>query len=167
MDCSTPGLHVYHQLPELAQTHVHWVGDAIPPSYPLSSLLLPPSVLPSIRVFSNESVLHIKWPKNWSFSISPSSEYSGLIFLRIDWFDCLAVQGTLKCLLQHHRSKALILWCSAFFMVQLSHRYRTTGKNIALSNRDNINLLWHLKQRSLRGPKDKYFLCSFVWLFCP
>ena len=94
--------------------------------------LLLPSIFPSIRVFSNESVLHIRWPKNWSFSfsISPSNEYSGLISLRIDWLDLLAVQGTLKSLLQHHSSKASILCCSAFFMVQLSHLYMTTGKTI-------------------------------------
>ena len=96
--------------------------------------LLPPSIFPSIRVFSNESVLHIRWPKYWSFSfsISPSNEYSGLISSRIDWFDLLALQGTLKSLLQHHSLKASILWCSAFFMVQLSHSYMTTGKIIAL-----------------------------------
>ena len=88
-------------------------------------LLLPPSILPSIRVFSNESVLHIRWPKycSFSFNISPSNEYSGLIFFRMDWFDLLAAQGTLKSLLQHHNSKASILWCSVFFMVQLSHLY--------------------------------------------
>ena len=127
-------------------------------------LLLPPSIFPSIKVFSNKSVLHSWWPKYWSFSfsISPSNEYSGLISFRMDWLDLLAVQGTLKSLLQHHSSKALILWCSAFFIVQPSHPYLTTEETIALSNRDNINLLWHLKQRSLRGPKDKYFLCSFV-----
>ena len=96
-------------------------------------LLLPPSIFPSIRVFSNESALCIRWPKYWSFSfsISPSNEYSGLISFRIDWFDLLAVQQTLKCLLQHHNLKASILWCSAFFMVQLSHPYMTTGKIIA------------------------------------
>ena len=93
-------------------------------------LLLPPSVFPSIRVFSNESVLCIRWPKYWSFSfsISPSSDYSGLISFRMDWLDLLAVQGSLKSLLQHHSSEASILWCSAFFMVQLSHLYMTTGK---------------------------------------
>ena len=98
-------------------------------------LLLLPSIFPSIRIFSNESVLHIRWPKYWSFSfsISPSNEYSGLISLRIDWFDLLAVQGTLKSLLQHHSSKASILRHSAFFMVQLSHPYMTTGKTIALT----------------------------------
>ena len=95
-------------------------------------LLLLPSILPSIRVFSNESVLRIGWPKYWSFSFSPSSEYSGLISFRMDWFDLLAVQGTLKSLLQNHSSKASILWCSAFFTVQLSHRYMTTGNTLAL-----------------------------------
>ena len=96
-------------------------------------LLLLPSIFPSIRVFSNESVLHIRWPKCWSFSfkISPSNEYSGLISFRMEWVDLLAVQGTLKSLLQHHSSKASILWCSAFFIVQLSHSYMTTGKTIA------------------------------------
>ena len=97
-------------------------------------LLLLPSIFPSIRVFSNESALHLSWPKYWSFSfnISPSNEYSGLISLRTDWLDSLAVQGTLKSLLQHHSSKASVLQCSAFFMVQLSHPYMTTGKTIAL-----------------------------------
>ena len=101
------------------------------------SLLLLPSIFPSIRVFSNESVLHIRWPNYWSFSfiISPSNEYSGLISFRIDWFDLLAVQRTLKSFLQHHSSKASILWCSAFFIVQLSHPYMTTGKTIALTRR--------------------------------
>ena len=117
----------------LAQTCVHRVSDAIQPSYPLSSLLLLPLVFPSNRVFSSESVLHIRWPKYWSFSISPSNEYSGLISFRIDWFDLFAIQGTLKSLLQHHSSKASILWCSAFFMVQLTHPYMITGKTIALT----------------------------------
>ena len=98
-------------------------------------LLLLPSIFPSIRVFSNETVLRIRWPKYWSFSfsISPSDEYSGLMSFRIDWFDLLAVQGTLKSILQHHSSKASILWCFAFFIVQLSHPYMTTGKTIALT----------------------------------
>ena len=98
-------------------------------------LFLPPSIFPSIRIFSNESFLHIRWPKCWSFSfsISPSNEYSGLISFRIDWFDLLTVQGTLKSLLQHHSSKASILWHSAFFTVQLSHPYMTTGKITALT----------------------------------
>ena len=136
MDCSTPGLPVHHQLPEFTQTQVHWVSDAIQPSHPLSSPSPPASLFPSTRVFSNESVLLIWWPNNWncSFSISPSNEYSGLISFRIDWFDFLAVQGTLKNLLQHHSSKASILRHSAFFMVQLSHPYMTTGKTIALTS---------------------------------
>ena len=96
-------------------------------------LLLPPSIFPSIRVLSSKSALHIRWPKYWSFSISPSNEYSGLIFFRIDWFDLLAVQGTLRSLPQYHSLKASILWCSAFFMVPLSHTCMTTGKTIALS----------------------------------
>ena len=98
-------------------------------------LLLPPLIFPSIRAFSNESVLHIRWPKYWSFSfsISPSNEYWGLISLRMDWSDFLAIQGTLKSLLQHHSSKASILWCSAFIIVQLSHPYMATGKTIALT----------------------------------
>ena len=108
--------------PSPTQTQVHWVGDAIQPSHPLSSLLLLPSIFPSIRVFSNESVLHIRWPVYWSFSfnISPSNEYSGLISFRMDWVDLLAVQGTLKSLLQHHSSKASIRWHSPFFVVQLT-----------------------------------------------
>ena len=131
MDCSTPGLPVRHQLLEFAQTHVHRVSDTIQPYHPLLS----PSSAFSIRVFSNESVLHIRWPKYWSFgfSISPSSEYSGLISFRMDWFDLLAVQGTLKSLLQHHSSKASIFRRSVFFMVQLSLSCMTTGKIIALT----------------------------------
>ena len=112
------------------------IESVMPPNHLiLCCPLLPPSIFPSIRVFSNESVLHIMWPNYWSFSfsISPSNEYSGLISFRIDWFDPLAVQGTLKSLLQHHSSKASILQCSAFFMVQLSHPYMTTGKTIALT----------------------------------
>ena len=101
-------------------------------------LLLLPSIIPNIRVFSNESVLHIRWPKYWSFSISPSNEYSGLISFRMGWFDLPVVQGTLKSLLQHHSLKASILWCSAFFMVQFSHPYMTTGKTIALTRQTFI-----------------------------
>ena len=105
-------------------------------------LLLLPSVFLSIRLFSNESALHIRWPKYWSFrfSISPSSEYSGLISFRMDWLDLLAVQGTLKCLPQHHSSKASILRCSVFFIVQLSHPYMTIGKTIALTRRTFVDL---------------------------
>ena len=124
IDCSMPAFPVHNQLPELAQTDVLWVGDAIQLSHPLLSPS-PAFSLTSIKVFCSKSVLHIRLPKYWSFSfsISPSSEYSALISFRIDWFDLLAVQGTLKCLLQHHSSKASILWCLAFFIVQLSHSY--------------------------------------------
>ena len=117
MNRSMPDLPVHHQLPEFTQTHVHRVGDAIHPSHPLSSPLLLPPIPPSIRVFSNESTLRMRWPKYWSFSfsISPSSEHPGLISFRMDWLDLLAVQGTLKSLLQHHSSKASILRCSGFF----------------------------------------------------
>ena len=118
MNHSTPGLLVHHQLPEFTHTHVHQVGDAIQPSHPLSSPSPPAFNLSHISVFSNESVLCMRWPKYWSFnfSISPSNEYSGLIFFRMDWLDLLAVQGTLKSLLQHHSSKASILQHSAFFI---------------------------------------------------
>ena len=127
VDGSSPGLSVHRQLPEFTQTHVHWVGDAIQPSHPLSSFLLPSTFL-SIRVFSNESVPHIRWPKylNFSFSISPYNEYSRMISFRMDCLEVLAVQGTLKSLLQHHSSKASILQPSSFFVVQLSHSYMTT-----------------------------------------
>ena len=135
MDCSILGFPVHHQCLELTQTHVHRVGDTIQPSHPCCPLLLPPSIFSSIRVFSIESVLHIRWPKYWSFSISisPYNEYSGLISFRMDWLDLLAVQGTLKSLLQHHSSKASIIWCSAFFIVQLSYPYMTTGKTVDLT----------------------------------
>ena len=127
MDCSTPGFPVHHQLPELIRTHVHWVGDAIQHSHPLSSPCLLPSIIPNIRVFSDESVVGIRWPKDWSFSftISPSSEYWRLISFRMDWSDLLAVQGTLNSILQHRDSKASVLGCSAFFIVQLTslHEY--------------------------------------------
>ena len=131
MNCSTPGFPVFHYLLEFAQTHIHWVDDAIHPSNPLSLPSPPPSIFPSIRVFSKESDLHIRWPKYWS--ITPSNEYSGLISFRIHWFDLLAVQGTLKGLLQYHSSQAPIFWCSAFFVIQLSHPYMAVGKTIALT----------------------------------
>ena len=145
-DCSTAGLPVHHHLPELTQTHVHHVSDVIQSSHPLLSPSLLPSIFPSIRFFSNESVLRIRWPKYWSFSfsISPSNEYSGLISLRIDWYDLLAAWGTLKSLLQHHGSKASILLCSAFFIVQLSHPYMTTGKTIALTRRTFVGKVMSL-----------------------
>ena len=135
MDCSTPGFPVLHHLLEFAQIHVHWVGDGIQPSIFCHPLLLLPLVFPSIRVFSSESAFRIRWPKYWSFSfsISLSSEYSGLISFRMDWFDLFVVQGTLKSLLQQHSIEPSILWCSAFFMAQLSHLYMTTGKTVALT----------------------------------
>ena len=136
-------------------------------------LLLPPSIFPSIRVFSNESVLHIRWPKHWSFSfsISPSNEYSGLISYRVDCFGLLAIQGTLKSLLQHHGSKASILRCSAFFMVQLSHPYMTTGKTIALTIWTFVgkvmSLLFNMLSRFVIAflPRSKFLLIS--WLQSP
>ena len=138
MNCSMPGFPVFHYLPEFVQTHVCYVSEAIQSSHPLSPLSFLPSVFPNTRVFSNELALHIRWPKFWSFSfsISSSKEYSGLISLQINWFDILTVQGTLKNLLQHHNAKASILQRSASFIVQLSHPYMTTGKTIALTRPD-------------------------------
>ena len=140
MDRSTTGLPVLHHLPE--PTEIMSI-DSVMPSHHLI-LCCPLLLLPSI--FSSELVLCIKWPKYWRFSIIPSSESSGLISFRIDWFDFLSVQRTLKSLLQHHSSKALILWCSAFFMVQLSHPFMTTGKTIALTSWTFVSkvmsLLW-------------------------
>ena len=132
--CSMPGLPVHHQLPEFIQTHVHWVGDAIQPSHPLLSPSPPALKLTQHQGLSNESALRIRWPTYWSssFNISPSNEHSGLISFRMDWLDLLAVQGTPKSLLQHHSSKASILWHSAFFTVQFSHPYMTTGKTHSL-----------------------------------
>ena len=136
-------------------------------------LLLPPSIFPSIRVFSNESVLPIRWPKYWSFSfsISPSNEYSGLISLRMDWFDLLAVQGTLKSLLQHHSSKASVLRCSAFFIVQLSHPYMTTGKTIALTRRTFVgkvmSLLFNMLFRLVMAFLPRSKSVSISWLQVP
>ena len=140
MDCSTPGLSVHHQLPEFTQ--IVSIESVMPSNHLIlcHSLHLQPSIFTSIRVFFNESVLCIRWPKYWSFSFSMSlsNEYSGLISLRIDWLDLLAVQGTLKSLLQHHSAKASIFQHSAFFTVQLSHPYMTTGKTTALTGWDLI-----------------------------
>ena len=142
----TPGFPVLHHLPDLLKLKsVEWV---MPSNHLLlcCPLLLLPSMFPNIRVFSNESALRIRWPKYWSFSfiISPSSDYSGLISFRVDWFDLLAVQGTLMSLLQHHSLKVSILRCSAFFMVQLSHPYMTTGKTIALTLGTFVNKVMSL-----------------------
>ena len=173
MDCSTPGFPVLYQLLELAQTHVHRVGDTIQPSHSLSSPFPPTFNLSQHRVFSKESVLHIRWQKYWSFSfsISPSNAYSGLISFRMDWWDLLAVQETLKSLLQHHSSKASILQCSAFFMVQLSHPYMTTGKTIALIRwaffGKVMSLLYNMLSRLIIAflPRSKHLLIS--WLQSP
>ena len=134
MNHSTPGLPVHHQLLESTQTHVHWVGDAIQSSYPLSSPSPAVNLSQHQNLFKWVSSLH-QVAKVWSFGfkISPSNEHPGLISIRMDWLDLLAIQGTLKSLLQHHSSKASILWCSAFFIVQFSHPYMTTGKTIALT----------------------------------
>ena len=146
MNCSMPGLPVHHQLLEFTQAHVHRVRDAIQPLILCRPLLLLPSIPPSIRIFSNESTLRMRWPKYWSFSFSiiPSKEHPGLISFRMDWLDLLAVQGTLKSLLQHHSSKASILLCSAFFTVQFSHPYMTSGKTIALTRRTFVGKVMSL-----------------------
>ena len=146
MNRSTPGLPVHHQLPESTQTHVHWVNDAIQPSHPLSSPSPPALNLSQHQGLSSESALRIRWPKYWSFNfnISPSNEHLGLISFRMDWLDLPAVQGTLKYLFQHHSSKALILLCSAFFIVQLSCPYITTGKTIALTRQTFVNKVMSL-----------------------
>ena len=141
MNCSTPGLPVHHQLPESTQTHVHWFGDAIQPSHPLSA----PSP-PALNISQHQGLFKWVSSSHWSFSfsVSPSNEYSGLISFRMDWLDLLAVQGTLKSLLQHHRSKASILRRSAFFIVQLSHPYMTTGKTIALTRQTFVEKVMSL-----------------------
>ena len=170
MNHSTPGLPVHHQLPEYNQTHVHRVRDAIQPSHPLSSPF-PPALSPSQHqgCFSNESTLCMRWPKYWSFSfsISPSNEHPGLISFRMDWLD---LQGTLKSLLQHHSLKASILRCSAFFTVQLSHPYMTTGKTIALTRwafvGKVVSLLFNMLSRLVIAflPRSKHLL--ILWDIC-
>ena len=167
MDCSTPDLLSITNSQSLLMS----IESVIPSNHPIlcHPLLLLPSIFPSIRVFSNESALPIRWPKYWSFSfsISLSNEYSGLISFRIDWLDLLAVQGTLKSLLQHHSSKASILWHSAFFIVQLSHPYMTTGKTIALTRWTFVgkvmSLLLNMLSRLVIAflPRRKYLLISW------
>ena len=172
MDCSTPGFPVHHQLLEFTQMST----ESVMPSNHLilcHPLLPLPSIFPRIRVFSNESVFHIRWPKYWSFSfsVSPSNEYSGLIFFRMGWLDLLAVQGTLKSFLRHHGSKALILQLSAFFIVQLPHPYMTTGQTIALTRWNFIgkvmSLLFTMLSRLVTAflPRSKHLLIS--WLQSP
>ena len=164
MNCSMPGLLVHHQLPEFTQSRVHRVSDAIQPSHPRSSPSPPAPVPPSIRVFSKETALRMRY-WNFSLSISPSNEYPGLISFRMDWLDLLAVQGTLKSLLQHHSSKASILQRSAFFTVQLSNPYKTTGKTIALTRRTLVgkvmslllNMLSYLKVIIIMSPNRSHF----------
>ena len=167
MDCSMPGLPVLHYLPEFTQTHVHWVGDAIQPSHPLSS------PFPAFYLSQHQGLFQwidsshqVAKVLEFSFSISPSNEYSGLIFFRIDWFDLLAVHGTLKSLLQHHSLKASVPWCSAFFMIQLSHPYMTTGKTIAFTRRTFVSkvmsLIFNMLSRFLIAslPRSKTLLIS-------
>ena len=170
MNHSTPGLPVHHKLPEFTQTHAHRVGDDIQPSHPLSALLLLPPVPPSIRVFSSESTLHMRWPKycGFSSSISPSNEHIGLISFRMDRLDLLAVQGTLKSLLQYHSSKVSIFQHSAFFTVQLSHPYMTTGKTIALTRQTFVgkvtSLLFNMLSRLVITflPRSMHLLISWL-----
>ena len=160
IDCSTPGLPVHNQFPEFTPTHVHWVGDAIQPSHLLSSPS-PAFNLSQHQGLSNEPVLHIRWPKYWHFSctISPSNEYSGLISFRMDWLDLLAVQATLKSLLQYHSSKPSILRCSAFFTVQLSHPYMNTGKTIALTRQTFVGKLISLLFNMLSSSTCCFLTC--------
>ena len=159
MNCSTPGLPVHHQLPEFTQTHVHWVSDAIQPSHPLSSPS-PPAPNPSKHqgLFKWVSSLH-QVAKGLEFQLQhhPYNEHPGLISFRMDWLDLLAVQGTLKSLLQHHSSKASILWHSAFFTVQLSHPYVTTGKTIALTRWPRLWSVW----------LDWLVFCDYGLCVCP
>ena len=171
MNCSMPGLPVHHQHPEFTQTHDHWVGDAINHLILCRPLLLLPSIFPNIRV--NESALHIRWPKYWSFNfnITLSNKHLGLISFRMDWLDFVKVQGTLKSLLQHHSSKGSILRHSAFFIVQLSHPYMTTGKTITLTWRTFVgkvmSLLFNMLSRLVITflPRSKCLLIS--WLQSP
>ena len=149
MDCSMPGLSVHHQLPEFTQAHVHWVSDAIQSSH----LLLSPSP-PDFNLSQHQGLFQWVSSLSFSFSISPSSEYSGLISFRMDWLDLLAVQGTLKSLLQHQSSKASILWRSAFFLVQLSHPYMTTGKTLAFQYR-----ILYMSWVTFLLPLSRFLLC--------
>ena len=173
MNCSMPGLPVHHKLLEFFK--LMSIESVMRSNHLIlcCPLLLLPSIFPSIRVFSNELGHYVRWPKYWSFSfsISPSNEYSGLTSFRMDWLDLLAVQGTLKSLLQHHSSKASIFQCSAFFIVQLSHPYMTTGKTIALSRWTFVGKVMPLLFNTLSSlvitflPRSKHLLIS--WLQSP
>ena len=173
MDCSTPGFPVHHQLLEFTQTHFITLVMSSNQLILCCLLLLLPSIFPSIRVFSNESVLCIRWSKNrrFCFSISPSNEYPGLISFRMGWLDLLAVQGTLNSLLQHNSTKTSILRCSAFFIVQLSHSYITTGKIITLTRWTFVgkvmSLIFNMLSRLITAflPRSKCLLIS--WLQSP
>ena len=164
MNRITPGLPVHHQPKPMS------IESVMPSNHLICPLLLLPAIPPSIRVFSNESTLRMKWPKYWSFSfsISPSKQHPGLISFRMDWLDLLAVQGTLKSLLQHYSSKASILQCSAFLTVKLSHPYTTTGKTIALTRQTFygkvLSLLLNMLSRLVITflPRSKHFLISWV-----
>ena len=158
MDYSTPGFPVHHQLPELTQTHVHRVSDAIQLSYLCHPLLLLPSIFPSIRVFSNESVPCIRGPKNWSFSfsISPSNEYSGLISFRMDWLDLLAVQGTLKSLLRHHSSKASIKsFCTTKETISKVKRQSSEWEKIIANEATDKQLILKITSNSYSSIPEK------------
>jgi len=172
IDGSTPGFPVHHQLLELTQTHVHWVGDAMQPSHPLAAPS-PPALNLSKHQGLFQWVLHIRWPKYWSFSfsISPSNEYSGLISFRMGWLELLAVQGTLKSLFQNYSSKASVLQSSAFFIFQLSQPYMTTGKTTALTRQTFVDkvmtLLFNMLPRLVITflPRSKHLLIP--WLQSP
>ena len=170
MDCSKPSLPVHHQLPEFTQIHVHWVGDAIQPSHPLSSPSPPALNLSQHQglfqwVSSSHQVAKVL---DFSFNISPSNEHSGLISFRMDWLDFIVVQGTLNSLLQHHSSKASILWCSAFFISQLSHPYMTTGKTIAWTRWTFVgklmSLLFNMLSRLVITFLPRSKLLFILWL---
>ena len=156
-----PGFPVLHYLQEFAQTHVHWISDAIQPSHPLLPPTPLPSIFPNIEIFSNESALLIRCPNHWSFSISPSNEYLEFISFRIDWFDLLGVQETLKSLLQYHSLKASSLCCSALFMVQFSYLCMAIGKTIALNRQTFVG-----KVMSLEGELHLLMCMHVTWGSC-
>ena len=170
MNCSTPGFSVYHCLPEFAQTQVHWVSDVIQPSHPVIPFSSCPQFFPASKSFPMRPFfIHIRWPKYWSFSfsISPSNEHSGLISFRIDWFDLLAVQGTLQSLFQHHSSKASIFQHSAFIMVQLSHPYMTAAKTIPLTIQTFVHKSHPLNGSYFILGSKTVFLCFLFYPLAP